>query len=63
MKHSERGQALTILLRLFQKQQSLTQSLQEPLLSPFTKTLCFGFARHYYRLAAIADLMVENCKK
>ena len=63
MKHSERGQALTILLRLFQKQQSLTQSLQEPLLSPFTKTLCFGFARHYYRLAAIADLMVEKRPK
>ena len=46
MKHSERGQALTILLRLFQNQQSLTQGLLDPSLSPFTKTVCFGFARH-----------------
>ena len=63
MKQSERGQALSILVRLIQKQQSLHQSLQDPTLSPFTKTLCFGFARHYYRLVAIADHMIDKRPK
>jgi 16S rRNA (cytosine967-C5)-methyltransferase len=63
MKNSERAQALTILVRLIQKQHSLHQSLQDPTLSPFTKTLCFGFARHYYRLVAIADHMVDKRPK
>ncbi len=63
MKISERAQALTILLRLLQKHQALAQNLQDPTLSPFTKTLCFGVARHYYRLEAIADSLVEKRPK
>lgn len=63
MKNSERAQALTILLHVLQKHQPLTQLLQDPTVTPFTKTLCFGFARHYYRLIAIADSMVDKRPK
>lgn len=63
MKPSERALALKILLDVMQKQQPLTQLLQDPAVTPFTKTLCFGFARHYYRLAAITDCLVEKRPK
>ncbi len=63
MKNSERAQALTILIRLIQNQQPLSQNLQDPALSPFTKALCFGFARYYFRLVAIADKMVTKRPK
>jgi 16S rRNA (cytosine967-C5)-methyltransferase len=63
MKQSERAQALAILLNLLQKQQPLSQFLQDPNLSPFTKTLCFGFARHYVRLVTIADHLVDKRPK
>lgn len=63
MKISERAHALEILLRLLQKHQPLAKNLQDPTVSPFTKTLCFGVARHYYRLAAIADSLVDKRPK
>lgn len=63
MKLSERGQALKILMTVMQKQQPLTHLLQDPAVTPFTKTLCFGYARYYYRLAAIADSLLEKRPK
>lgn len=63
MKNNERAQALALLLRLFQKHQSLTHLLQAPEISPFTKTLCFGVARHYYRLTAVADHLIDKPPK
>lgn len=63
MKLSERAQALKILLDLMQKQIPLTQLLQDPGVTPFTKTLCFGFTRHYYRLVSIANSLVEKRPK
>lgn len=63
MKISERAHALEILFRLLQKHQPLAQNLQDPSVSPFTKTLCFGVARYYYRLEAIAESLVDKRPK
>lgn len=63
MKTSERAQALAILLRVLQKHQPLSQLIQDPELSSFTKTLCFGCARYYFRLASIVDSLVEKRPK
>lgn len=63
MKTSERAQALSILLKLLEQHQPLAHHLQDPTLSPFTKTLCFGVARYYYRLTAIADTLVDKHPK
>ena len=63
MKKNERAQALEIIIDLLQKRQALAIPLQDPTLSPFTKTLCFGFARHYYRLDKIAMHLVKKRPK
>jgi len=63
MKISERAHALEILFRLLQKHQPLAQSLQDSSVAPFTKTLCFGVARYYYRLEAIAESLVDTRPK
>ena len=63
MKLSERAQACKILVALLEKHQPLMHLLQDPTITPFTKTLCFSFARYYYRLIAIADTLVEKRPK
>ena len=60
MKKNERLQALHILLKLFKDKLPLQIG---PDLSPLTKEICFGLCRHYYRLQALADCLVEKRPK
>lgn len=64
MKHNERLQALKILISLLQDKSSLSQLLPESgESSAMTKALCFGFCRHYIRLEAIADCLMDKRPK
>lgn len=64
MKPNERLQAVHILSSLLDDKTPLTYLLQStPDLSPFTKILCFGVCRHYYRLQLLADLLVTKRPK
>ncbi|STX29983.1 16S rRNA m5C967 methyltransferase, S-adenosyl-L -methionine-dependent [Legionella beliardensis] len=54
--------ALQILLKLLQNKASLTQLLQKEQ-APLTKAICFGVCRHYYRLEAIADYLLNKRPK
>ena len=64
MKHNERLQALKILISLLQDKSSLSQLLPEACeSSAMTKALCFGFCRHYIRLEAIADSLMDKRPK
>lgn len=59
--NNERLQALLILTSLFEEHKPLSQLLDnKPLISPFTKELCFGVARHYYHLEALANLLIKK---
>lgn len=61
MTKNDRLQALQILLKLFQNRLSLSHSLSKNNdLSPFTKAICFGVCRHYYRLEALADKLITR---
>lgn len=61
MKKNERLQALTILLAVLQQKTPLSHRLQGDLThTPFTKELCFGVCRHYYRLERLADCLVKK---
>ena len=55
--------ALDILLQLFEQHTPLTHLLQKPALSPLTKALCFGVARHYTRLDVMAASLVDKRPK
>lgn len=64
MKKNDRLQALKILSTLLQKNNPLTALMQSlPDLSPFSKELCFGVCRHYFRLSALADCLVKKRPK
>lgn len=63
MKKNERLQALTILTTVLQKKTPLLHLMQAADLSPFSKELCFGVCRHYYRLEAIANHLVKKRPK
>ncbi len=64
MKKNERLQALKILVRVVQDKVPLTQLFHEkPDSSSFTKALCFGVCRHYFRLQAIADSLMAKRPK
>ena len=64
MKPNERLQAITILTQLLENKTPLTYLLQSTVsLSPFTKELCFGVCRHYFRLQLIADRLVTKRPK
>lgn len=64
MKKNERLQALKILTRLMQKDLPLTALMDaHGELSPFSKELCFGVCRHYFRLAALADHLLKKRPK
>lgn len=64
MKTNERLQALTILTAVVIDKASLSQLMPAAAdISPMTKEICFGFCRHYFRLVAIADCLVEKKPK
>lgn len=64
MKKNERLQALRILLKLLQDKIPLSHLMQSTKdLSPLTKEICFGVCRHYFRLQALADCLVDKRPK
>jgi len=64
MKNNERLHALKILTSLMVDNASLSQLMPASAeVSPMTKEICFGFCRHYFRLEAIADCLVEKRPK
>lgn len=64
MKNNDRLEALTILSTLLRTKSSLSQLMPATAdLSPMTKELCFGFCRHYFRLEAIAHVLMDKKPK
>lgn len=64
MKPNERLRAVNMLSSLLDDKIPLTYLLQSsPDVTPFTKTLCFGVCRHYFRLQSLADLLVSKRPK
>lgn len=64
MKNNERLQAVLILTRLLKDKTSLAIQIHGTTgVPPMTKELCFGFCRHYYRLAAIANSLLDKKPK
>jgi 16S rRNA (cytosine967-C5)-methyltransferase len=64
MKNNERLQALKILTKLLEDKASLSQLMPPSAeISPMTKEICFGFCRHYFRLEAIADCLLDKRPK
>lgn len=64
MSSNERMSALKILTALLDNKTSLAQSMPSQAdLKPLTKELCFGFCRHYYRLSAIAESLLDKKPK
>ena len=64
MKNNERLHALKILTTLTEEKASLSQLMPaSDEVSPMTKEICFGYCRHYFRLEAIADSLVDKRPK
>lgn len=64
MKKNERLKALRILLKLVQDKIPLSHLMHsEEDLSPLSKEICFGVCRHYYRLQALADCLMNKRPK
>lgn len=66
MSPNERLQAVIILSKLIDDKTPLTHLLQATptqSFSPFTKELCFGVCRHYFRLQIIADSLLDKRPK
>ena len=64
MKNNERLHALKILTALLEDKASLSQLMPASAeVSPMTKEICFGFCRHYFRLEAIADCLMDKRPK
>lgn len=64
MKKNDRLQAYEILLKLLESKTPLIYLLQTTKdLSPLTKEICFGVCRHYYRLEAIANSLMDKRPK
>lgn len=64
MNPNERVEALKILTQLLEHKTSLAQLMPRAKdLKPLTKELCFGVCRHYYRLSAIADCLLDKRPK
>lgn len=61
MKTNERLLALTILITLLKKKLPLSQLLlQYPTATPFTKELCFGVSRHFFRLQVLTKQLMKK---
>ncbi len=64
MKKNERLQALHILTTLLQDHIPLSHLMPSAAhLSPLSKEICFGVSRHYFRLAALADKLLNKRPK
>jgi len=64
MKNNERLHALKILTTLCENKVPLSQLMPASAeVSPLTKEICFGFCRHYFRLQAIADSLLNKRPK
>lgn len=64
MKKNERLQALHILTNVLEDNTPLMHLMQAtPDASPLTKEICFGVCRHYFRLAALADRLLNKRPK
>lgn len=63
MKKNERLQALHSLTCLLEKKTPLLHVMQSRDLSPFSKELCFGVCRNFYRLESIADRLIKKRPK
>lgn len=64
MNKNERLQALRILVQLLQDKRPLSMTMRPELnLTPFTKELCFGVCRQYFRLQLIADQLLDKRPK
>ncbi len=64
MKKNERLQALHILTTLLQDNVPLSHLMPSTAqLSPLSKEICFGVCRHYFRLAALADCLLNKRPK
>lgn len=64
MKNNERLHALKILTALLEDNSSLSQLMPASAeVAPMTKEICFGFCRHYFRLEAIADCLMDKRPK
>lgn len=61
---NERLHALNILTHLLVEKTSLSQLMPSSAeVSPMTKEICFGFCRHYFRLQAIANCLLQKKPK
>lgn len=61
---NERLHALKILTHLLVEKTSLSQLMPSSAdVSPMTKEMCFGFCRHYFRLQAIANCLIQKKPK
>lgn len=64
MKIDDRFHALKILSALMKDKVSLSQLMSPNVeVSSMTKELCFGFCRHYFRLQAMADWLLDKRPK
>lgn len=64
MNKNERLHALKILTNLLSEKSSLSQQISAAAeVSPMTKEICFGFCRHYFRLQAIAECLLQKKPK
>ncbi|QMT59360.1 16S rRNA (cytosine(967)-C(5))-methyltransferase RsmB [Legionella sp. PC997] len=64
MNKNERLHALKILTQLLTEKSSLSQLMPATAeVTPMTKEICFGFCRHYFRLQAIAECLLQKKPK
>ncbi len=64
MNKNERLVALQILCAILNKKTTLALSLaKQPNITSFSKELCFGVCRHYFRLEAIANSLIKEKPK
>jgi 16S rRNA (cytosine967-C5)-methyltransferase len=64
MKKNDRVQALLILKKVLEDKVTLSQAmLSKKQLTSFSKEICFGVCRHYFRLQAIAECLLDKRPK
>lgn len=64
MNKNERLQALKILTHVLTEKSSLSQLMPATAeITPMTKEICFGFCRHYFRLQALAECLLQKKPK
>ncbi len=63
-KANERLHALKIITHLLVEKKPLSQLMSSSAeISPMTKEICFGFCRHYFRLQALANSLIQKKPK